>query len=143
MIKDKLKKIKWFFQRGKNGFCDYDTYDIDYWFLKTMPKLLQRYIELNNEVKAHPSFCSYDEWVDIIDEMVHCFKETNEDTCSMKNEYEYIFDKVTFKAKGGIEVNKEDLKKYNDRQHVIDAYRKEMLNKGLDLFKEYFRDLWW
>ena len=145
-IKDIFRKIKWFLQRGKNGFCDYDTYDIDYWFLKIMPKLLQRYIELNDKgLGAYPDFCSYDEWVDIIDEMIHCFKESNEETCSMKNEYdEEYFDSIWHdKEKGAFNRDTALYEKWRYRQHEIDAYREEMLNKGLDMFKEYFKDLWW
>lgn len=36
-----FRKIKFAFQRVTKGYCDQDVWNIDYWFLKTVPKMIK------------------------------------------------------------------------------------------------------
>ena len=107
-----------------------------------------------------------------MNEMIFFFREANEDTCTKKNLYEEEHDKASdeFTKKYGFfgeklktEEEKEAEKKtgssrwymledvpeykeisdlYHDEYRKIVEYRHECKDKGMDLFKEWFWNLW-
>lgn len=111
-------------------------------------------------------------WKNILSEMIFLFREANEDTCTKKNPYEEEHDKASdeFTKKYGFfgeklktEEEKEEEKKtgnsrwymledvpeykeisdlYHDEYRKIVEYRHECKDKGMDLFKEWFWNLW-
>jgi hypothetical protein len=142
--------------------------------METMPKMLE---DFKNNLHSCPAQFVVNadgterqdveqgckDWAVVIERMIFCFTEMNEDTCSMKNEYRdecfkqtynkpwdemYIPEEYdsngkvkTYSANYG-EVDPELEKNYYQKQRMIEAYRENMKNEGLDLFKEYFWDLW-
>ncbi len=111
-------------------------------------------------------------WKDILTEMIFLFREANAETCTKKNPYEEEYDKVLeeFTEKYGIlgdglktEAEKaeeerkgsyrmymlSDVPEYKEiselhfaEERKIDEYRYECKDKGMDLFKEWFWNLW-
>jgi hypothetical protein len=105
-------------------------------------------------------------WEAVIDRMIFCFTEINEDTCSMKNEYRGPYFKQLYKPnegkpvkdwfipceetyngekyyrlnEGEVEPGLEE--KYRQKEKEITEYREHMKDEGLDLFKKYFWNLW-
>ena len=118
-------RIKFFYLRGKNGWCPYDAWDIDCYLLKILPEML-RYLAKNSH--SHPvltkpmtkesSDKDAEEWKKILIYMAECFEEADE----------HMF---PFDGDGDIE-NLEALEKYRDKKK----------DEGLDLLKKYFWDLW-
>lgn len=49
-IKEGLRNIKWFFQRGVKGYCDADLWNIDTWFCKVMKPMLIEFRKYNNGI---------------------------------------------------------------------------------------------
>ena len=87
-------------------------------------RIYQKYSqEENGEEKAER------EWNAIIKRMEHLFREANEETCQKKNPYA--------KAKG--EMEKE---KYYEEEQKLAEYRCRCKNEALQLFSEWFYDLW-
>ena len=111
-------------------------------------------------------------WKDILSEMIFLFREANEDTCTKKNPYEEEHDRAfkEFTEKYGLfgdglktdEEKAEEERKGSYRMYMpsdvpeykelselyfaeerkIDEYRYECKDKGMDLFKEWFWNLW-
>ena len=111
-------------------------------------------------------------WKDILSEMIFLFREANEDTCTKKNPYEEEHDRafIEFTEKYGLfgdglktdEEKAEEERKGSYRMYMpsdvpeykelselyfaeerkIDEYRYECKDKGMDLFKEWFWNLW-
>ena len=111
-------------------------------------------------------------WKDILSEMIFLFREANEDTCTKKNPYEEEYDREfkEFTEKYGLfgdglktdEEKAEEERKGSYRMYMpsdvpeykelselyfaeerkIDEYRYECKDKGMDLFKEWFWNLW-
>jgi len=105
-------------------------------------------------------------WKDILDRMIFCFREMNEETCSMKNEYEDEYHEQLHKPNEGKSVrdwftpcgedehgeklyhwNTRNVepeldKKYRQRMHEINDYKEKMKNEGFELFCKYFDNLW-
>lgn len=121
-----LEKIKYFFQRGKNGFTDLDKWNINSWFSKTIVDILKAY---QKQHMGYPATTTKQEWDNVINEMIKCFTEMTEEGCSIKNEYDMSTDT-------------ENLKKWVKRENEIYEYRNNMKNKGLELFSKYFWELW-
>ena len=110
----------WKKQRAKYGFSMYDTFEIDTWFLKTIPDMLDvliknnqcisnividEYLEKLNIEGVDTSNISDEDWekyaedtfkiwTNILIEMKHHFLEADSDTCSFKNKYEKEYQKA-------------------------------------------------
>ena len=111
-------------------------------------------------------------WQEILSEMIFLFREANSDTCARKNKYEADYDKAVeeFTRKygewgEGLKSEEEktrerkeglytmyglsDVPEYREIDELhhaefleIEKYRNECKNKGLDMFKEWFWQLW-
>ena len=138
-LRDKLFELKQKRQRYKRKFADVDVWNINTWFLDIMPKML---MQLKDERYGYPYGMTDDEWERVLGRMIFCFTEANEDTCSMKNEYE---DQLPGILKRDDLTSVEDQETYNkwfDRAIEICEHRKKMQDEGLELFKKYFDNLW-
>lgn len=141
--------IKWFIQRGIRGYSDYDTWDIDYWFLNTIVPMLK---QLKENKHGYPGNITAEEWDNILDKMILYFTEANEETSSKKNEYKKDFSKILWNDNKMIRY--EDLtpsqqKYYNDikhkyfnREYELCKYRNKKLKQGFILFNNWFWNLW-
>ncbi len=112
--KEKFKRwrqnIRFAYQRIKYGYCDYDVWSIDDWFLNVMPGMLQ---QLKDTAHSYPCFqesishavcetgMSEDaanegvkHWEDILSEMIFLLNEANEDTCTRENKYQKEYEKA-------------------------------------------------
>ena len=67
-IEARLIKIKYFFQRGRKGYCDYDLYAFDDWLTEMMPRALR---EFKDKTHGWPDseFKTFGEWQDCIERM--------------------------------------------------------------------------
>lgn len=131
-IKRIPKEIKWFFQRGKRGWADIDVICMDYWFFRTVIPMLKR---LKDTKHGYPVDMTEEEWDEKLNKMIRCFEEANEDTCSIKNEYDKLEEIIN-----NPELN--TLDKWIKRNDEIWDYRNKMKKEGFELFSEYFWSLW-
>lgn len=145
------RDLKCAWQRAIKGYCFRDLWSIDHWFIELMPRMLQEFKENSH---AYPAkFDTPEEWDKQLDYMIFCFKEANEETCSLKNEYEYNFDfnfipseenssfstlHITYPT----ESDKEKADLHYEKELELEKYREEKLQEGLKLFAKYFRNLW-
>ena len=158
-IKNIPKKIKWFFQRGFRGYSDKDIWNIDKWFLNTIIPMLK---QLKKEKNGYPIYMTEQQWDIILDNMIDSFKESTDEYCSEKNEYQEEYYNKKYSHIKNIEdlfipcednpkiyklnVGKveEPLKtQYQEREEQIKKYKIRMKNKAFRLFAKYFDDLWY
>ena len=172
-IKELPKSVKHFYQRANRGYSYRDVWSIHDWFTEIMPKMLT---DLKKNLHGCPAQFTHNEdgtefqdvekgvkdWENVIERMIFCFREMNEETCSMKNEYEeeyyrqfcrpdvkdqfvpYGEDKNGNKLYRLItgEVEPELKENYRKKVLEIDDYRAKMKNEGFELFSKYFWNLW-
>jgi Lhr-like helicase len=165
--------IKHYYQRAKKGYSFRDVWGIDSWFEEIMPEMLS---DLKKNKHGCPVQFSHNEdgtekdfetgmkdWQDTIDHMIFCFREMNDDTCSMKNEYEDEYYKQRFNGKAfkdrfvscgedekgekmyefiTEEVERELEENFRKKTHEIEEYKNNMKNEGFELFSKYFWNLW-
>lgn len=143
VITHKFKDIRCAWQRATKGYCYRDVWNIDNWFLKTVPQMLDDLIKIHN---GHPSGMTDEEWVDILNEMSTALKNADEETTEFVNPYtepylstlEISFDngKLLCHADEKLEEN------YYTLETEKEAFVQKSLAEGMNLFQKYFRDLW-
>lgn len=146
-------KIKFKIQKAKKGFCDYDLYSIDLWFINIFPKMLEEFInctcgcpcnekDLTIEVVNFPNMWK-EQQRPLINKILKKYDEEydlNDSMCCwllILLRMKYCFEMCD-------EWNKE-YDKYWDKNEY------EILNKTINkhkqeafyLFEKYFFDLWW
>lgn len=175
-LKDAGRFFKYSFQRITKGYCDKDVWNM-YDFIQTlMPAMLS---ELKENRHGYPVINIEDtseeaekRWDKILSKMISAWRDSGEDTCSVKNPYEEEYTKALdeFTDKYGIfgeglksEEEKErektspgrrmhfmdelpeykDIsKKHFDYERKLDAYREQKKNEAFNLTKKYFFGLW-
>ncbi len=131
------QEIKYFWQRGIRGYSDRDVWGIDDWFLNIIVPMLEQLKEVK---QGYPPDLTSEQWDEILDRMIFCFKEANEETCSMVNEYETDF---MFEIYGNLEKESKELENnYFERAEEIENYQLQMKKEAFKLFSKYFHALW-
>lgn len=143
-----LNKIRQFYQRGEKGFSRIDCFNINFYLLENLPKMLEilakNHCGIPNEVWNDWKNNNYSEkeieqvWTNILFYIKWNLEEANEDTCSLINPYQDAIDRKW----RGEKISDDILKKWFDFEKYKSQYRNDHLNIALDLIKEYFWDLW-
>lgn len=120
-IKIRFYRLKACWQRFRRGYADVDVWDFNYWFLKTIPKMLK---QLKAEGLGYPLDMTFEEWHDYLGEMANHFEEANK------------FDEEPDLPEGA--TNQERC----DAQSAIYNRSKKHLSDGLEMLNERFFDLW-
>ena len=174
-IKEFPQDIKHIYQRARKGYSFRDVWSIDYWFMDILPNMLTDHKK--NKRGCPAQFVKSDDeqdfekgmndWQNVLDRMIFCFREMNDDTCSMKNEFEEEYRRQRNKPNEGKpfkdwfvpserkdengkqlyelitgEVEPELEEKYRNKTLEIQEYREKMKNEGFELFSKYFWNLW-
>ena len=114
------RRIKFWWQRRTRGFDDSDTWSLDWTLAKMIWPRLVRLKELNI---GYPCEIAVDygevdgpkKWDEILDKMILAFKLIEEDEC--------YFGEPNWREK--------------------EAEQQKKIEEGLDLFRKYYRNLWW
>ncbi|MCL2649488.1 MAG: hypothetical protein FWD60_00495 [Candidatus Azobacteroides sp.] len=176
-IKEFPRDVKHIYQRARKGYSYRDLWSIDYWFMEIMPKMLTDFkknlhgcpaqFTTNDDGTQHQDIeKGMKDWEDIIERMIFYFREMNDNTCSMKNEFEDEYFKQLHKPNEGKPVKEWFIPCEEDEQHgklyrlnegevdpeleenyrkkmlEIETYKDNMKNEGFELFSKYFWDLW-
>ena len=157
---------KYGFQRMFRGYDDTEIFSFDTCLLEKLPIMLQQLYEtkhgypmlyniqgsIGTEKYNLTSNKSEIVWDKILKDMIWYFKEANENTCSLQNEYDYNvefdFQKkesecyYTMNSIYPTEQDEINAKLHIQREKELTEYRKECRDKGFDLLKKYFDCLW-
>ena len=98
-------------QRMERGFDDTECWNLDLTFVNFMIPRLKVFKE---QTQGYPSNMTFEEWHNILDEMIEGFELWNK-------HFDWEIE--------------EDINIKNENNFKV--------NKAIDLFKTYFRDLWW
>lgn len=119
-----LKEIKWFIQRGMRGYADCDVWDFDEYIARVLVGGLKK---LKEDSYSYPaSVESPEAWAAALETMIEGF----EASLSFKNG-SYAYFKPNAKGGSTLEIN----------QKLIDSLTKKE-GDALDLFRQYFGNLW-
>ena len=125
VIAHKFKDILCAWQRATKGYCYRDVWNIDKWFLKTVPQMLDDLIKIHS---GHPSGMTDEETTEFVNPYAEPYIST----------LEISFDngKLLCHADEKLEEN------YYTLETEKEAFVQKSLAEGMNLFQKYFRDLW-
>ena len=163
-LRNAYYKCKYGFQRMFRKYDDIEIFSFNDCFLEKLPIMLQRLydtkhgypvlynIQGNFGTELYNLTSNKNEivWDKILKDMIWYFKEANEETCSLQNEYENNCEFDFKKDKGYYTITsiypteqaKNEAELYFEREKELAEYRKECRDKGFDLLKTYFDCLW-
>lgn len=148
-IKYLKSDIKYWFQRGKQGYCNEDLYSIDAWFIRIFPKMLDNFFERTIGVPM----CK-EELIKDVANMPKMFVEDKRYIITKKFEgYAEQFDTndtytcwllIILRMKKCFELCDEwnsyyEIFDYEEKSKEIEKYKKE----AFYLLEKYFYNLWW
>ena len=135
------------------GFCDYDLYAINDWFIKIMPVMLKRFRDQTHSYPLLEGYTArqiadreesgYEEWKAILTRMIWLLREADEDHSSKKNPLQAEYDAAVekFEKKYGMFGQKLMTKRDRDESKKTGRHRlytlsdvdeyKELVNKWL------------
>jgi hypothetical protein len=132
-MKKLLRHIKWFYQRITRGFDDRECWNLNTTIAKF---LIPRLKVFKTNTHTFPSEISLEEWDIALLQMIDAFELYILDN----DDLNYDDVKIEFDEKGHLQITK-DPDKEKVRNTIIESRRKR-IEDGLNLFREYFYDLW-
>ena len=100
VIRQFWNDIRYSFQRIKYGYCDYDLWNMDYWFLDIVPRMLEEHKIIRhgspivNEADTGNDEALTQAWDEILDRMIFLFREASDETCTRANPYEAEYSRI-------------------------------------------------
>ena len=189
-IKDIPLLVRRCHQRIHKGYCDRDVYCFSYWFQEIAPEMIEELNEMRNgfflldengeqvadfetmsNVNNENESIYEERYSNLLSKIVYLFRESRDETCSMKNPYaeEHLkilsgfWDKYGIfgekmeskenRKKGSVHMHSpEELpeeypgfdeldKKYREYECKREEYMEQCLKEALDLFSKYFNML--
>lgn len=130
-VKRWIKNAKHVYQRAKYGFCEADIWEMDTWFLKTVPAMLEHlkeshldypqriyeYMTVSEDYDSNGEL-AFQRWDEILSEIIRLFDEVYAYGEKVAATHPFLGDEEK-------EKQREDIK-----------------NKAFSLFSEWFFDLW-
>ncbi len=110
---DRLREVKWFIQRGRRGYADFDLWSLDWYLADWMPKALRQLKKNHNGYPGIEGANSDAEWKAILEKMARGFEAINKQS-------DLLYGPST--------------KTYKKLQKTID--------EGLGLFVKWYGSLW-
>ena len=120
-IKSWQNYIKWGIERISNGYCEYDTYDIQDWFFTTIEKMLK-------EFQKQKPLIFNECYLNAIEKSL-VNKDIDDEMLAIE-ESEAIIDALITMAHKINNAKDVDMQIYNEREFF-------------ELFQKYLHELWW
>lgn len=144
--------IPWAWHRATKGYCWWDRTDLDLFYTELFVATIREFAQHlngapNRFFDVENDSCS--PWSSYLNEMAEHFYNSLDSNKVQANEYESqmnwkLEEKRNEKGESILSFNNpKDLEgKWLKRQEEIIAWQKEELDKGLDMLKEVYQDLW-
>lgn len=155
-IKMFFHSFKYAYQRVTKGYADCDTFDLDSYYLNIFNGTLNYLADNHWGYPGNKEFDTDEKWTAYLKEMANCFYRANEsnefyDTPEADKWYEWIKEHPASWEEA--EVNGVKLNQYNRAEGPYDksmieeekilSYRREKdMEKGIDMLKRVFFQLW-
>lgn len=135
-----FRNIKYAYQRATRGFCDYDAWDLDYYYTELIAASIS-YMRKN--LHSYPHNMTLKEWEDILFEIQEHFEKANDANSFYENPYRELFFEI---LKTGSSLEGDNEKLIRENYYKIEEKNRELrakeLQEGLAMLLKYFRDLW-
>jgi len=126
--------IKTFIQRGKRGYADSDVWGLDYYLSDVIEHAVRK---LKRDSYSGPEGLTEGQWIDILNEISYAFhlskRISSNDLFLIRNkkqreDWNRTLEKIN--------------KKHNRNDRCLTPHEIKAFDKGWELFKQYFHNLW-
>lgn len=147
-IRDPYYELKWKIQRGKRGWSDSDSWNMNNWFFENAYGILDKWVKSENSNFGHPMIrgMTCEKWKGILTEMRDGFKAWIDDEnmvglmCKRCNK-ETCHGDDTCKCEDGSALRWSP--DYNwDEYKIIEDERQKKITRALQLFARYAQTMW-
>lgn len=137
-----FRQFKWAYQRMTRGFCDFDTWDLDNYYLELFYQTLNHLAENTHGWPSDEKFPNFEDWQNYLKELADYFYRAND----VNDFYEHPAE-----DKWWNDVEKQDDIIHAESEHIDDMiaeandlyYKRDNdMREGLDKLKEVFWNLW-
>lgn len=139
-----FRTIKWAWQRATKGYCDWDRWDLDYFYKKLFTNSLK---EFANKTQSAPDDYfderndSLEPWKEHVNKMAQCFELSIEE--SWTNPYEEAYMKILKnpdleKTKTGQMTRN----KYWEYERKLYQVMEDKFQEGIKMLEKDHKDLW-
>ena len=135
-VKNFFKTLKWAYQRATKGYCDFDLWNLDWFYSKIFIDTLKEFANSNQLHGAPIALFDYDNdsvqpWIDYLNEMRQHFENANKD-------YYDEIDKDLIDNGGFARMKEKHLEDYG----AFTEWTQNELEKAFDMMKKVYFDLW-
>lgn len=137
-----FRQFKWAYQRATRGYCDYDVWDLDSYYLDLFFVTLNHLADTAYGYPGTKEFPTYEDWQRALKEMAWHFFKANESNDYFPHPAE---DKWWEAVKNDSEPwsrDDENSKAMLAESYVLASKRDIELKKGLEKLNKVFRHLW-
>ena len=114
-VREMIKSLRKFIERGRKGYCYEDLWQFDNWLSSLIATGLR---EFRADCHTYSNDCDdWEDWMAILDEMIECFEE---------------------QTRGIENISGDFMEFWKQRMD----HKKERLHRGLALLERYYYDLW-
>ena len=121
-LKDLRRKIKYAIQRVSKGYDDCDVFEFYDSFIKRNIKILK---DFKKNLQGHPGNLTDEEWNNVLQEIIDCLKNSDEDKVIQKLFGDDFYDNWSI-----------------EKQKQVDEFREHNKNKAFELLNQWFFNLW-
>lgn len=126
--------IKRFIQRGKRGWANCDTWGLSNYLSEVIGESIRH---LKRNIHGYPNGLTEGKWIDILNEIIYAFE-----LAKRMNEGNLYYIKNKKARKKFQKILNEANKKYGSTDGCLTDKEKEDLERGFDLFRKHYFDLW-
>lgn len=137
-----FRQFKWAYQRMTRGFCDFDTWDLDNYYLELFYQTLNHLAENTHGWPSSEKFPNFEDWQNYLKELADYFYRAND----TNDFYEHPAEDKWWNdiEKQGDIIHAESEHTDDMIAEATDLYykRDNDMREGLDKMKEVFWNLW-
>ena len=140
-----FRAIKYAWQRATKGYCDKDTWDLDRYYTQLFIDTLTFFRDNSYGCPSeyyYENKDGYQTWIDTLNELINHFSNSLEEDEFIDYNEELEFENWINKIQNHDEQNEYLRREWTFREKIKAEKRKKELEKGMDLLKKVFFNLW-
>lgn len=144
-LRQKSRQFKWAYQRVKYGWAESDAWDIDDWFIKTVPQMLRHMAYEGHSYPGNEEFPTFTSWQQKLVEVANDIEASDEEYMDMANEYykDYMDELKNWQYDNRTLMSKTEVQeKYFARRRDLAAEADVRLKRAFDFILKNFHHLW-
>lgn len=136
-----FRQIKWAWQRATRGYCDWDVWDLEAFYLPLMRDSINKLAEVSHGYPATNDW-TYDSWTAYLKTLADALNDCMADSAEL-NQYWSDFDKMLTNEQEYSDEEKATLRRcYYDRERQIADEQQDLLEHTFQKIAKHLKTMW-